>query len=183
MSHVIYLGHFSRCPTNVAIPTMHIQCLNESSMNDVRNYWLTAIAGHQGNAPNNTSREGPTGAQGTGGTPGPGAHKTRGTTQQQPALHSNTWSPITRIPRVHLAKMADHCPQHPGPRTRNPGPGTRNPIPRTRARTTKPQPRRIQRDRGTGGGVKRPTRAQRPPCRAGNTRLSARSGRRGCRAR
>ena len=59
-------------------------------MNDVRNYWLTAITGHQGNAPNNTSREGPTGAQDAGGTPGPGDHKTRGTTQQQPALHSNT---------------------------------------------------------------------------------------------
>ena len=64
-------------------------------MNDVRNYWLTAIAGHQGNAPNNTSHEDPTGAEGAGGTPGPGAQKTRSATQQQPAQHSNTQCPIT----------------------------------------------------------------------------------------
>ena len=44
-------------------------------MNDVRNYWLTAIAGHQGNAPNNTSREDPTGAEGAGGTQGPAPRK------------------------------------------------------------------------------------------------------------
>ena len=67
MSHVIYCGHFSRCLKNVEIPTMHIRCVNESSMNYVRNYWLTAIAGHQGNAPNNTSREDPTGAEGSQG--------------------------------------------------------------------------------------------------------------------
>ena len=30
ISHVIYRGHFSRCLKNVAIPTMQIQCLNES---------------------------------------------------------------------------------------------------------------------------------------------------------
>ena len=29
ISHVIYRGHFSRYPKNVAIPTTHIQCLNE----------------------------------------------------------------------------------------------------------------------------------------------------------
>ena len=29
MSHVIYRGHFSRHPKNIAIPTMQIQCLNE----------------------------------------------------------------------------------------------------------------------------------------------------------
>ena len=46
---------------------MHIRCVNESSMNYVRNYWLTAIAGHQGNAPNNTSREDPTGSEGSQG--------------------------------------------------------------------------------------------------------------------
>ena len=51
ISHVIYRGHFSRCPKNVAIPTTQIQCLNQSSRNYVRNCWLTAIAGHQGNAP------------------------------------------------------------------------------------------------------------------------------------
>ena len=36
-------------------------------MNYVRNYWLIAIAGHQGNAPNNTSREDPTGSEGSQG--------------------------------------------------------------------------------------------------------------------
>ena len=55
ISHVIYRGHFSRCPKNVAIPTTQIQCLNESSRNYVRNCWLTAIGGHQGDAPNHTS--------------------------------------------------------------------------------------------------------------------------------
>ena len=48
ISHVIYRGHFSRCPKNVAIPTIQMQCLNNSSRNYVRNYWLSAIAGHQG---------------------------------------------------------------------------------------------------------------------------------------
>ena len=72
ISHVIYRGHFSRCPKNVAIPTMQIQCLNESSRNYVRNWWLAAIAGYQGNASSNISREGPTGAEGAGGTAGPG---------------------------------------------------------------------------------------------------------------
>ena len=37
ISHVIYRGHFSRCPKNVAIPTMQIRSLNESSRNYVRN--------------------------------------------------------------------------------------------------------------------------------------------------
>ena len=37
ISHVIYRGHFSRCPKNVAIPTTQMQCLNESSRNYVRN--------------------------------------------------------------------------------------------------------------------------------------------------
>ena len=36
ISHVIYRGHFSRCPKNVAIPTTQMQCLNESSRNYVR---------------------------------------------------------------------------------------------------------------------------------------------------
>ena len=44
ISHVIYRGHFSRHPKNVAIPTMQIQCLNESSRNYVRSCWLTARA-------------------------------------------------------------------------------------------------------------------------------------------
>ena len=37
ISHVIYRGHFSRHPKNVAIPTMEIQCLNKSQGNYVRN--------------------------------------------------------------------------------------------------------------------------------------------------
>ena len=37
ISHVIYRGHFSRHPKNVAIPTMQIQCLNEAERNYVRN--------------------------------------------------------------------------------------------------------------------------------------------------
>ena len=131
MSHVIYRGHFSRCPTNAAIPTMHIQCLNESSMNDVRNCWLTAIAGHQGNAPNNTSREGPTGAQGTGGTPGPGAHKTRGTTQQQPAPHSNTsLSPESYNPYTPRSPCIDGRPLTTAPRPKNTAPRPKNTGPR-----------------------------------------------------
>ena len=36
ISHVIYRGHFSRCPKNVAIPTMPIQYLNQSERNYVR---------------------------------------------------------------------------------------------------------------------------------------------------
>ena len=72
ISHVIYRGHFSRCPKNVAIPTTQMQCLNNSSRNYVRNYWLSAIAGHQGNAPSNIRHEGPTGVEGAGGTGGPG---------------------------------------------------------------------------------------------------------------
>ena len=36
ISHVIYLGHFSRHPKNVAIPTMHIRCFNDSQRNYVR---------------------------------------------------------------------------------------------------------------------------------------------------
>ena len=39
----------------------------------MRNYWLTAIAGHQGNVLTNISREGPTGAEGAGGAAGPGS--------------------------------------------------------------------------------------------------------------
>ena len=80
-SHVIYRGHILRCPKNVVIPTMQIRCLNESSRNYVRNCWLAVIAGRQGNEPSNTSREGPTCAEGTGGTVGPGAKNTRGATQ------------------------------------------------------------------------------------------------------
>ena len=37
ISHVIYRGHFLRCPKNVAIPTIQIRSLNKSSRNYVRN--------------------------------------------------------------------------------------------------------------------------------------------------
>ena len=63
---------FSRQPKNVAIPPMQIRCLNESEWNYVRNCWSVTIAGYQGNAPSNISREGPTGAEGAGETAGPG---------------------------------------------------------------------------------------------------------------
>ena len=54
VSHVIYLGHFLRCPINVVIPTMHIRWLNEAWRNYLRSCWLTAIAERQGDAPNHT---------------------------------------------------------------------------------------------------------------------------------
>ena len=38
----------------------------------MRNWWLAAIVGHQGDAPSNISREGPTGVEGVGGAAGPG---------------------------------------------------------------------------------------------------------------
>ena len=99
ISHVIYRGHFSRCPKNVAIPTTQIQCLNQSSRNYVRNCWLTAIAGNQGNAPSRRAEplieargaDGSRAAHGAARPQGrarlpenPRVHK------QQPAPHSNT---------------------------------------------------------------------------------------------
>ena len=45
ISHVIYRGHFSRHPKNVAIPTMQIQCLNKSQGNYVRNWWAAVGPG------------------------------------------------------------------------------------------------------------------------------------------
>ena len=68
MSHVIYRGHFSRCPKNVAIPTTQIQCLNNSSRNYVRNCWLAAIAGHQGMRRTQSATKAPPVWGGTGGT-------------------------------------------------------------------------------------------------------------------
>ena len=46
----------------------------------MRNWWLAAIAGHQGNAPSNISPKGPAGAEGAGeaGGPGCGARGRRG---------------------------------------------------------------------------------------------------------
>ena len=99
ISHVIYRGHFSRCPKNVAIPTTQIQCLNQSSRNYVRNCWLTAIAGHQGNAPSRRT-EPPIEAHGTDGSRAAhGAARPQGRARlpdnprvhkQQTAPHSNT---------------------------------------------------------------------------------------------
>ena len=74
ISHIISHGHFSRPPENVAIPTIHIQCLNKLVGNYVRNYYggggawpgfeTTRGATHQ--------RPGPTGVEGAGGSGGPG---------------------------------------------------------------------------------------------------------------
>ena len=102
ISHVIYRGHFSRCPKNVAIPTTQMQCLNNSSRNYVRNYWLSAIAGHQGNAPSNIRHEGPTGVKGAGG-PGCGAHgRWRGLAGQRGDTPSHT--PAHRVPLAWRAQ-------------------------------------------------------------------------------
>ena len=69
ISHVIYRGHFSRHPTNVAIPTMQIQCLNKSQGNYVRNWWAAVGPGRttsrRAQPPVNTP--GPTGVEGAGG--------------------------------------------------------------------------------------------------------------------
>ena len=56
---------------NRRISTIRTQTSTCAHGNCMRNCWLTAIDGHQGNAPSNI-REGPTGAEGTGGTRGPG---------------------------------------------------------------------------------------------------------------
>ena len=62
-SHVISLGHFSRPPENVAIPTFSIQCLKYLQGNYVRHCWGTTPVSHTEEA---------TGVKGTGG-PGCGA--------------------------------------------------------------------------------------------------------------
>lgn len=95
ISHVIYRGHFSRCHKNVAIPTVQIRCLNKSLRNYVRNCWLTAIAGHQGNVLTNISREGPTGAEGAGGAAGPGCGA-RGPPRAQPGPTAGPGAQTTR---------------------------------------------------------------------------------------
>ena len=108
ISHVIYRGHFSRYPKNVAIPTTQMQCLNESSRNYVRNWWLAAIAGHQGNAPSNISREGPTGVEGAGGT---GGHKRA--RLRYPAGGSGAWPGSTQTPRP-IGGRREACGAWPG---------------------------------------------------------------------
>ena len=90
---------FFEMPKHVAIPTTQIQCLNQSSRNYVRNCWLTAIAGHQGNAPSRRT-EPPIEAHGTDGSRAAhGAARSHGPARlpenprahkQQPASHSNT---------------------------------------------------------------------------------------------
>ena len=76
----------------------------------MRNCWLAAIAGHQGNAPSNISREGPTGAEGAGGTrrPGCGARgRWRGLARQ----HTDTptdWRPPRGL--RGLAGLRDDAP-------------------------------------------------------------------------
>ena len=107
--------------------------------NCMRNCWLTAIAGHQANAPSNISHEGPTGAEGTGGTTGPGrgargyrglagfetAHRSklaartaRGPPTAQPGP---TAGPGTQKPRVHKQQPSPHSDtQCPIPSARSP---------------------------------------------------------------
>ena len=93
----------------------------------MRNYWLTAIAGHQGNVLTNISREGPTGAEGAKkiGRPGCGARgrwvlagqranapiEARGADGSWAAHgaarpHSRAWRPEN--PRVHKQQPALH---------------------------------------------------------------------------
>ena len=99
ISHVIYRGHFSRYPKNVAIPTTQIQYLNQSSRNYVRNCWLTAIAGHQGNAPSRRAEplieaRGADGSRAAHGAARPHSRaripENPRVHKQQPAPHSNT---------------------------------------------------------------------------------------------
>ena len=121
ISHVIYRGYFSRCPKNVAIPTTQMQCLNNSSRNYVRNYWLSAIAGHQGNAPSNIRHEGPTGVKGAGGAGGPGCGargRWRGLAGQRVDAPSEArgadGSRAGRRPRAHkAARPAGQHARHP----------------------------------------------------------------------
>ena len=80
---------------NRRISTIRTQTPTCAHGNCMRNCWLAAMAGHQGNVPSDISREGPTGAEGAGGnrkawspptwhtpgaTAGHGAQKTRGST-------------------------------------------------------------------------------------------------------
>ena len=62
----------------------------------MRNCWLAAIAGRQGNEPSDISPEGPAGAQGTGeiGRPGGGA---RGPPTAQPGPTAGPGAQKTRV--------------------------------------------------------------------------------------
>ena len=77
----------------------------------MRNCWLAAMAGHQGNVPSDISREGPTGAEGAGGnrkawspptwhtpgaTAGPGARKPAGpqATTSATRQHVVSYNPV-----------------------------------------------------------------------------------------
>ena len=57
---------------NRRISTIRTQTPTCAHGNCMRNWWLAAMAGHQGNVPSDISREGPTGAEGAGGPAGPG---------------------------------------------------------------------------------------------------------------
>ena len=70
ISHVIYRGHFSRYLKNVAIPTMQIQCLNESSRNYVRNWCVSATAARDQAGHGHSHHNSAAGVEGAGGTGG-----------------------------------------------------------------------------------------------------------------
>ena len=79
---------------NRRISTIRTQTSACAHGNCMRSCWLTAIAGHLGNAPNHTSTPGPTGAEGTGGTRGPG-RAAHGHTKPDPTAGSGTQKPAT----------------------------------------------------------------------------------------
>ena len=93
-------------------------------MNDVRNYGLIAIAGHLVNAPNNTSREDPTGAEGSQGiAPAAASHLPRrphrrggvaGVNSVSELLASQTVWPIKPMSAIfHRGGL--HCGRHTTP--------------------------------------------------------------------
>ena len=59
----------------------------------MRNWWLAAIGGLQGDEPSNISREGPAGAEGAGGSGGPGSG-TRGRRHSWAAVRTTSWLAI-----------------------------------------------------------------------------------------
>ena len=126
MSHVIYRGHFSRHPKNVAIPTRQIQYLNEPWGNYVRNCWLTAIAGLHDDAPN--QRPSPTGVEGAGGTGGHGWASRRGQAavpvgggRARAGLEIDHSEPQARVWRSRGRAAARRHTQRPGPSRKAPG--------------------------------------------------------------
>ena len=95
----------------------------------MRNYWLTAIAGHQGNVLTNISREGPTGAEGAGGPQGLAAghvgRPRRGPAPQPGLAPRQPVGPqaTTRATQQHVVSYSPGCAV--------PGALRRPPTPRT----------------------------------------------------